>query len=76
MTFDPLAPTHPKRERLAVVAPKPVGYILTLDRHVVATAGKNGIIARLDIAKRLETAFAEARPDLKVEVFGIFPVTS
>lgn len=78
---DPLVPSHPKRERVLprdgkFTPVQPVGYILTLNKHVVAEAGKDGIIARLETAKRLQQAFIEARPGLTVEVFGIFPVTS
>jgi hypothetical protein len=79
MTPEALVPPHPKKDRVtprdAKFTPvQPVGYIITLNKHVVPEAGNGGVIKNRQVAERLRDAFIEARPELTVELFGVFPV--
>lgn len=57
-------------------ARKPAGYLLVVDGETVWQAGKDGVIKRLEDAKRLAEAMQSARPESSVEVLGVFPVAS
>jgi hypothetical protein len=76
MTAESFTPDHPKRDRVTAKTKEPVGYIITLNKQVVPDAGNGGLIKNFAVAKRLRDAFVEARPELTVELFGVFPVAT